>query len=472
MKKSNRTLIKILISVCIIVLLSGIITGIYLYRHFYHTEWISSDYEEISEAVNNPYIGWYRLYGYQLSDKSEDLSSKTSRYISENHGNRLILLEINLKNYRDKNISPIGLSQLDTILKDWASTDTSVILRFTYDWDGQALKTEPASTDIIKNHMEQIAAIVNTYPEDIYILQGLFTGNYGEMNNTSYSSVSDLRLLARTLIEKIDNRIFLSVRTPAQWRGIYETDDIAGLIASNVDGDNNNSDNTIRFGLFNDGLLGSDTDLGTYENSSIANEISFQNELCRYVPNGGEAIGGSPLSDIDNAVSYFRSLHISYLNSMYDSNVLGKWKNSVYTGDELFSNKTGYDYITAHLGYRYVLRSSQFEYRTFFPESGKLTIGIENNGFANSCRSFDVSVNIVRADGSSIKIDTDTDTRNWNSSETTMISIPLPFSYTDMGTAKIYLSITDPYTGEVIKLANTGVLSDYGYLVGQLNTSK
>ena len=49
----------------------------------------------------------------------------------------LVLLEINLKNYRTTEISENGITQLNDILAAWSQSpsDTKLILRFLYDWN-------------------------------------------------------------------------------------------------------------------------------------------------------------------------------------------------------------------------------------------------------------------------------------------------------------------------------------------------
>ncbi len=79
-------------------------------------------------------------------------------------------------------------------------------------------------------------------------------------------------------------------------------------------------------------MLGSDLDLGTYGAShdtfteenyvskgNRTQELNYQNELCKSVPNGGEVVLDNRLNDIDNAVSALSTMHVSYLNYLYDA---------------------------------------------------------------------------------------------------------------------------------------------------------
>lgn len=110
---------------------------------------------ETTTILSNPYIGWYSLIGYTLSD-SEPLSVPTS-YLGTDSPTELVLLEINLGNYADCDISEDGLSRLDQLFSSWSDTQKQLILRFVYDWDGNNLQTEPALRSQIERHMEQLA---------------------------------------------------------------------------------------------------------------------------------------------------------------------------------------------------------------------------------------------------------------------------------------------------------------------------
>ena len=157
-----------------------------------------------------------------------------------------------------------------------------------------------------------------------------------------------------------DPGIFLAVRTPNQWRTITESS--VPLTAEQT----LSNSLAARLSLFNDGMLGSETDLGTYGDSDILFSLSGfekrprQAELCRYVPNGGEVVIDKPYNDFSSAVNDLAHTHVSYLNDIYDDAVLSKWRNDTYQRNDCFRGMNGYDYIYSHLGYRYVLRSSDF----------------------------------------------------------------------------------------------------------------
>ena len=176
-----------------LVLLCGMCALFFFAASRIHYE--SAAMTESSEILNNPYCGFYHLYGYLLSDKGRKPAQQWCENMLASDSQSILLLQINLKNYSGSPISSTALDQLDTILSTFSSADRQIIVRFLYDWDGSALQTEPASQDRILSHMKQVAPVVNRFSSHVFLLQGIFTGNCGEMNQTHYGDrehLSDL----------------------------------------------------------------------------------------------------------------------------------------------------------------------------------------------------------------------------------------------------------------------------------------
>lgn len=342
---------------------------------------------ESTKDVANPYRGFYEMVGYTLTDDVTAVRTWCDGLSLQSDTN-LFLLEVNLLNYRDKDLSANALSGLKLLLSNFRNADKQLILRFLYDWNGTALQSEPDNIKQIISHMKQTADIVNEYKNNIFTMQGIFTGNCGEMNGSNYMSEDDITELMYTLHEVIDPSIYLSVRTPAQLRGIVKSfrplaycDPHSGQLGA-------------RLGLFNDGMLGSVYDLGTYDDTPFEGidkyfaagtreeELEYQNSLCRYVPNGGEAVVANEYNDIDNAVRDLNTMHISYLNNAHDPAVLEKWKSSIY------NDINGYEYIAAHLGYRYVITDCKIDFHSFLDTTATLNFTVTNTGFAPAYRKF------------------------------------------------------------------------------------
>ncbi len=431
---------------------------------------------ESNESLANPYTGFYTMTGITLSDT--DVPSIPDTLQSAGTSTQLVMLEINLLPYRDRDISDAALSHLDTFLSGWKASGHQLIIRFLYDWNGNNLTSEPDTIGQIITHMQQIAPVINRYKDTVYLLQGIFAGNYGEMNHSRYLDQHSMTLLMSTLDSSIDPSIFLSVRTPRHRRMI--------LNSAKLPSETSAFDGTLssRLGLFNDGMLGSANDTGTYgdgshdtseflESWSRNDELAYQDKLCRYVPNGGEVIIDNPYNDLEQALSDLRTMHVSYLNKDYDATVLKKWKQTTYTGkDTIYANLSGYRYIADHLGYRYVSVKSHLSRPSLLSRNASISVILKNTGFSNAYRSFDVMLSVVDAGGNlrdSIPITTDT--RLWDSGEETRLTASVPVSSYGTGSYRIYLKLTDPALNREILLASDASHNQYGYMLGQFTLS-
>ena len=468
----------------VLFLICVLIAACCLYYAFFtrrlHTEYTPASLEESTAVLNNPYCGFYQMNGYVLSEKNNaDSAASWGTKRCESDPYQLMLLEINLKNYSSNALSQNALNQLDQILISCEKAKKQIILRFLYDWDGKASSTEPSSLNQIQSHMAQVAPIVNRHTNCVYILQGDFTGDTGEMHGTHFGSPDQVRQLIEKLAEVTSNQIFLSVRTPAQLRSILRnkspltsTEAFTDTLAS-------------RLGLYNDGMLGSAYDLGTYDDTPFKNpsdfnekgtreqEISFQNKLCQFVPNGGEVTIDNKYNDFENAVNDLADMHVSYLNSAHDMAVLKKWKASTYTGNDIFSQVNGYDYIHAHLGYRYVLQDSDLDFHSFVDDHATLYLTIANRGFSPAYKKFTPELVAVNQDtGEKLSIETDFDTREIAGSDSSIFQADLDLRSWDTGTYTLLLSLTDETSGLPVCFANTGYETEKQIPVGTLTLSK
>ncbi len=478
-QNTSRSFVTFFIFLAVMILtISGIFY--YIFKHHYLLQVQPDIATESTDALSNPYQGWYHIKGYLLSEDLE-IDSKQVKNDTNQTDSNLVLLEINLKEYRDSDLTDKALQDFQTILEGVKTNHKQIILRFLYDWDGLADKTEPSSIRQIFTHMDQVAPLVNRYKDDIYILQGIFVGDYAEMHDSKYMTDSDMTKLAKHLDSVIDSSIFLSVRTPQHYRIINQTYET--ITAENAF----NGTLASRLGLFNDGMLGSVYDLGTYGDTKYdpnstdytkkgnrEQEIAFQNALCTYVPNGGEAILDNEYNNLINAIPDLSAMHVSYLNIEYDPEVLEKWQNTTYTGDDLFNGCNGLEYIRAHLGYRYLITgcSIDVQNRATFSSTATMNIDIQNTGFSNAYKEMDCTCILVNQETNKVtKLTVDTDNRFWNANETTTIGVELPLTELEEGTYDVYLALHDPDTDSDIEFANSNSDNSYGCSIGSLNIS-
>ncbi len=342
------------------------------------------DYTETLETFDNPERGFYTHLRYNFK-------------VSGNEDPEEIYLEGNLIHLRlgigafsgkvngnkDLEFSEDMLNMFDKILKTIKSNGGTAIVRFAYDnFDGDE-DLEP-SLDMILKHISQICPILTANKDAISYVELGFFGPWGEMHSSEICKPENVSKAIDVMLQNTPEEIKIGVRQPkyyVNWLGIDRAKLNENITVKGTP--------EYRVGLFNDGYLGSHSDLGTFENREI--EIQWLEHQALHTLYGGEIVAtrtssGNEEIDTINTAEYmskeaFRT-HTTYLNSEYDEDVIDAWKDEIYNGDdELYKGQTGYLYITNHLGYRFVLRNSDINMSS--NKKLHIDLDIENVGFAN-----------------------------------------------------------------------------------------
>lgn len=428
-------------------------------------------FAESSRELQNPNRGFYKLYSFQITDEKQDYTRTVPALYQQDTATKLTLVQICLKAYRQGVITEEGLANIEALFDALGALDKQLIVRFTYDTDGQNEMYEPESMDIILTHMEQLAYIFREYSGKIFSLQGLFIGNWGEMNGTRYSSEEDLRKLVGKLARVTEPSTFLAVRSPAQWRSIMHDPHMSG---NSLKG---------RLGFFNDGMLGNRSDYGTYkieENTDEGmafprlereEELKFQNDLCCDVPNGGEVIHDNVYNNLDRAIKDLETMHVTYLNRAYDQAVLEKWSKAVIKEDGCFDGMDGLTYIERRLGYRLAIVDAGLRYQS---REDVLTaeVTLKNAGFAPLYKEAVARIILYdEKNGQTLVYPVGQRLRTLaggnQKEDTLLLSVDIPFRDISEKEYTAYFSIVDSDTGEHILLANEENEGKYGYRIGR-----
>ena len=360
---------------------------IHLLRKDKKTNFYPFDYSEKKNKLVNPLRGWYKIFYFDINETPD-----YSFLEAENDDTqKLVMTLVDIGSVKDESLKNEYGENLRNILNFFVSKNKDVILRFAYDHQGKAMEKEPSSFKTVLKHADELISMVNEYPEGVFIIQGLLLGNWGEMHSSRYITDQKLSELY-DVYKKSDRRIFLSVRKPLQWRML------------NLDYAKTGSMENIRTGIFDDGMFGSDTDLGTFGNNSkndvgyrcewnAKEEREFLNTVSRYSPVGGEVVLDKIKEpDVSFMISTLRDTGVTYLNSEHDKDLLNLWKQNRYTGNGIFNGDSFYDYIDAHLGYRFVIESVKVKR----DRNGILTVSaaVKNTGFAQVYFNCDVYLEI------------------------------------------------------------------------------
>lgn len=431
-------------------------------------------FTESNRELKNPDCGFYFIYGFMIQDEETDYEELVrERYLNDKE-TVITLLQINLQNYRNGEITQMGLDNIDKLFCAMEGIDKRLIVRFLYDWDGKALGREPGNLSIILQHMRQLEEILYRHRSQIFLLQGLFIGNWGEMNGTPYSNSTDMQRLVSKLEQVTDQSIYLSVRMPMQWRQITRLKEPSKerLPADSLAG---------RLGLFNDGMMGSESDYGTYGTQeadeagvfapwSRSEELEFQERLCRLVPNGGEVIVENTYNDFENARKDLSLMHVTYLNKDYDQAVLNKWAEETVEDDGCFDGVDGLTYIQRHLGYRFLITDVHISHQ-FFAECLSVKVALKNVGFAPIYREPELRLTVL-GEEDSFTYTIDQSLRQMSGGphkeDVLTLNVKIPIRGLTEKEYALYFSIVDPDTGEHILLANEQDEEDWGYMIGNV----
>lgn len=429
-------------------------------------------FTESSRELRNPNRGFYKLYSFLITDRKQNYKRTFSAMYQEDEDAKLILIQICLRSYNQGSITEEGLANIEALFDVLEKLDKQLIIRFTYDIEGENEIYEPENLDIILTHMDQLSRILNKYSKSIFSLQGLFIGNWGEMNGTKFDSDADLRKLAEKLADVTDPSTYLAVRSPAKWRSIMQSKSWQ-------------QDNLLkgRLGLFNDGMLGNKSDYGTYQIGDETDtgsfprfdrqeELAFQNELCREVPNGGEVIRDNVYNDLDNAVKDLERMHVTYLNKAYDQEVLKKWADTVITEEGCFKGMDGLTYIERHLGYRLSIVDTGIYYQNK-EKSLTVDVTLKNEGFAPLYMETQAQIILYHKKREKTLVypltgDLHTLAGGEEKEDTLKLSAEIPLDELSEKEYTVYFSILDVNTGEKILLANEEDAQWHGYQIGKV----
>ena len=403
-------------------------------------------FAETREKIKNPGRGFYEIHTFVLG---QEWDLENLRWcIRQEHTLALVILDIRAA--RERELTAEELSDIDAMLGAFGSLGTDVLFRPVYDREGRGMQNEPALLSRVREHMRQLAPVIQAHREHILLLQGLLVGSWGEMHASKFLQPASIRQLAEVWLQETDQNI--AVRTPAFHRILsgygaegraagrspgQSAGQITGRFAGQIAGQS-----ARQIALYNDGLFGSETDLGTYEDRE--GDLAYLQDKCRHSINGGEAVWGKDLPGADEVVDRMKRLHIAYLNHAHDVRMLEHFRKLTYKKQNL------YDYIEDHMGYRFVIRRAAKSLR---PGGGlRLEIQVENTGFGNLCQEADISLILEGQDGQRRELPLTVDPRRWEAGETSVISVDID----DPATATVYLSLRRRLDARVLQFANQG----------------
>lgn len=412
------------------------------------------DYKEIVETINNPGVGYTTV---------QNITCKPGDTPVYNPTGNLMALYINIGAFSsgingvaDYDFDETFFKNLRATFENCRKNGCLIGLRFRYDPNGVD-NPEPASFEKVLSHINQIKAdgILEDFKDILAFVETGFVGKWGEQHGGKYVSLDYKAQLVDALLDCVPEEVSITVRTPntfAKWAGI-EMSEIDTYIAQE-------GSNASRIGIYNDGYMGSDSDLGTYSNREKETTWMSNQMLSTY-------FGGEFSSNLDwakkfdtylpeNAIPEMYKTHLSYINgniySLYKDYTFNENYDIDGVDNSAYYGQTVFQFMRDHLGYRFVLRESKLNKEVLQGDMLNLSIDVENTGFANPIKKQKAEV-ILERDGIYRTAELDIDTTKWHSCTTTKsdISLKLPGDIEE-GEWNIYLRLS---------VGNSGIEDSY-----------
>lgn len=407
-----------------------------------------ADLTETAEAFCNPDRGWYQIVPFVLGEDFEKQVSFEDLKGCLLPEERLVLILLDIGRYAEEKLPDMALDQMRQILGFFAENKKDILVRALYDREGRAPEREPSLFSRVSMHMEQVAAVVAQFREAVFVYQGLLVGNWGEMHGSRYLEEKHLASLAAHLQDHIRGKQFLAVRTPAHLRKLITTGEWNEAAQRGI-------------GLFDDAMFGSETDCGTFsaKDGSREEELRFLEQLTLQVPFGGEAVyGDGSFGRVSPEVflGRLRQLHVTYLNRQHDLRLLEQWKQTPYPYAGAFGGKSLYEYIGAHLGYRFWVRDVHGRGKTQADGTSlvQLELTVQNLGFAPIYRETESFLCWEDAEGRNGCNGIALDVRSIKGQQPLEQSLSIELPQEAVRPCRLFLMTKRRFDGTVIRFAN------------------
>lgn len=412
-------------------------------------KWIfeQKDLTEVAEDLKNPARGWYQIYTFLAEQEPDFEAQKWCLDMRDS----LALVLIDIGSFRKRELDETVLERIRRILRFFKENRYDCIVRVAYDHEGKAFVREPVDFAQVRTHMRQIGNLLRECADSIFVFQGMLLGNWGEMHGSRFLNDERMLQLAEILYRKKAPQTFLAVRRPVYWRSLHEKQTLRGLSISES------------MGLFDDGIFGSESHLGTFAEEERGNqvwnqpwpgkqELEFEQELCHFVPNGGEAVYNSGYAGTltpEKIIRELRKMQVTYLNRAYDRRLLDIWKEWTYPGGGVWAGKSVLDYVGAHLGYRFLIRKVRVSKVKRGSGQYRVEAEIENTGFGGFYQEAEIELEYVNRYGRWSTAVLEEQMKGWKSGEIRRLSC-----LTEAGGGEIFLRAKRKRDGAFIRFAN------------------
>ncbi|MBK1827646.1 DUF4832 domain-containing protein [Haloferula rosea] len=360
-------------------------------------DWVALLKQDHSDFPN-PERGFY---SYQsLSAPSDEWKELRKKGIS------LIAGKLQLEAYREVEALPQTL--LDEVRAGFTQARAcglKVIVRVNYGHRGPSgdyTTYEDPAGEILLAHMSQLAPVWEDNADVIALFEAGFVGPWGEWHTTRIAKHEPLqRKFFLEILKHTPRSRMVALRYPELKRSIFKRRKPLG------EEEAYKATDLARTGHHNDCFLSSPNDVGTYGRGkdSRLEEVDYLAKETRYTVYGGETCALHGLNDAERTLAELDFLNASYLNSGYHPEVLAKWKD-----------QGCYAEVSRRLGARFHVSEATVN-------GGRLTLTINNLGFASLFNARPVFLMRGTEDKVMEPVPIQIDPRSWKSGEKVTLTL-------------------------------------------------
>ncbi|MCI8590215.1 MAG: DUF4832 domain-containing protein [Clostridiales bacterium] len=391
---------------------------------------------------------------------------------------------------------PLNDQTLDFIDETFAAAKANGVVcipRFAYDEEG-IIGRDPDDIKWMVKHIEQISKVLNRYKGTVISVECGMVGAFGEMWGSKHAEQEPMNIIIGAWLDNLDESIMLQVRAPSYLIRYIDPEDYYFGMSKQLPFSVGSKG--YRIGFYNDGYLGTSNDYGTfggddprpYKNMGRTVAVEFMKEQNKHIPYGGEfayvdddaflKANNSPIYSY-GLVKEFYDTHLNYLHNLASDypRIPAYLKEIEFTRKYDFEGmpdvsdyygETVSKFLVDHIGYRYVVRSSQTTKNADAGGFVKFKGTVENVGFGNCLFDTVSELVVIGPDGEIHTGDAYVDVKTWESAKTSDYAITMSVpADAKPGEYKVYLrtgltsyeEAKTPATG-TIRFANKDIYNE------------
>lgn len=388
-------------------------------------------------------------------------------------------------------------SDVRRYLEETRQNGGSLIVRLGYTWS-DSCGCEPDDFDVVLGHVRELSKVMADYDDVVVGVEAGVAGPWAEMHSSDYCRPEYMNRVLKTYCESLSTNISILVRTANY---------ISGYIGTNVVGTLDmlpfQDADFRRFGMFNDGYLGTWWDYGTWAGQWKRERGCQLLKTFGDHPYGGELAYVSmdwleknrekcaDLFDIGkwNIVKDWYDCHLNYLRNGGDRKhplcafiARKTFSSDVYRFDGMpdlheYDGLDLHKFMLDHMGYRFVVRDAILPKALRRGKVARAAVEVENTGFGRLLLPSRVEVLLVSG-GEPVVVPADMPESNFASCRSfssiagaerhrMVVAFAVPKDL-NPGPCDIYLRVSAPLKGEKpggvprrpIRFANAGMWNE------------